>query len=276
MLALIDADVLVYQSAFGAQKTRYSCTYKAKERVFESAKDMNDWLTSEDLKKEDVEIKTWLDVLSESACMSIAKNNLQMILDALKTTNYKLYLTGKGNFREEIAVTKPYKGNRQTEKPVYFEQVKDYYKARGAVEHPGLEADDLMAIRATKEPNKSVICTIDKDLNMVPGLHYNWGTGDKFKVTRKDGNRFFLYQLIQGDTVDNIAGIPKCGEKKAREVVDAFDTTEDRFKAVLDLYQEKGFDEDYLNEQARLLWIKRSIDEPLWTKEFFLDYARKE
>lgn len=274
MIALIDADVLVYQSAFGAQKTRYSCTYKAKERVFESAKDRDDWLVSEGLTKEDVEIKSWQDILSEAACMSIAKNNLQMILDALKTTSYKMYLTGKGNFREEIAVTKPYKGNRQTEKPIYFEQVKDYYTARGAITVDGLEADDLMAIRATKEPNKSVICTIDKDLNMVPGLHYNWSTGDKFKVNKEDGNRFFLYQLIQGDTVDNIPGIPKCGEKKAREVVDAFESTEDRFKAVYDLYLEKGFSEDYLNEQARLLWIKRSIDEPLWTKEFFLEYAK--
>ena len=40
--------------------------------------------------------------------------------------DYRVYLTGKGNFRNDIAVTAPYKGNRKDkEKPVHLEAIRE-------------------------------------------------------------------------------------------------------------------------------------------------------
>ena len=33
--------------------------------------------------------------------------------------DYRVYLTGKGNFRNDVAITAPYKGNRRTRKSLY-------------------------------------------------------------------------------------------------------------------------------------------------------------
>jgi hypothetical protein len=41
--------------------------------------------------------------------------------------DYRVYLTGKGNFRNDVAVTAPYKGNRKDkEKPVHLEAIRKY------------------------------------------------------------------------------------------------------------------------------------------------------
>ena len=68
--------------------------------------------------------------------------------------DYKVYLTGKGNFRHDIAVTEPYKGNRkEKEKPVHLEAIRQYLiKDWNAVVSEGEEADDLIAIDATAIP----------------------------------------------------------------------------------------------------------------------------
>ena len=64
---------------------------------------------------------------------------------------YRVYLTGKGNFRKDIAVTAPYKGNRKDkEKPVHLEAIRQYLiDDWSAIVTEGEEADDLIAIDAT-------------------------------------------------------------------------------------------------------------------------------
>ena len=63
------------------------------------------------------------------------------------TYNYIIYLTGKGNFREETAVTHKYKGNRTKAKPKWYKDITQYllhcHKTQ-LIE--GMEADDAIAI----------------------------------------------------------------------------------------------------------------------------------
>jgi len=73
--------------------------------------------------------------------------------------------------------------------------------------------------------NLSVIVSKDKDLRMVPGLHYDFDTeqvvavGDTFgwlwidsskssKTLKGWGTKFFWAQCLMGDTADNIRGLP--------------------------------------------------------------------
>ena len=192
-----------------------------------------------------------------------------------------LYLTGKGNFRIELAKSKPYKGVRG-ERPYHYKNAMVYLESLGAVVAEGLEADDLMSIEQTARPEETVICTRDKDLRQVPGWHYGWehGLQPEFELQLVDeigdiqlvkdnkkiegtGLKFFYAQLIVGDGVDNIPGLPRGGPALAYKLLANTNTEGEMFNAVREAYRKKLGDEadEYLLEQARLLWMVRELDE---------------
>lgn len=158
------------------------------------------------------------------------------------------------------------------------------------VESEGMEADDLMAIEQTKQPNETIICTRDKDLRAVPGWHYGWELGnqpsfgprfvDIFGELRLSGDRksikgeglvFFYSQCLTGDRVDSIPGLGGCGPVKAFEILKNTKTPDEAFKAVLEAYRGVYGDdaEKELLEQGQLLWMTRELHPDgspvLWT-----------
>jgi len=207
--------------------------------------------------------------------------------------SHKLFLTGTGNFRDEIATVKPYKGNRGAEKPFHYHNLKAYAISLGAEVCDGMEADDMMAIYQTADMNGSpihdvdhdnltadtIICTRDKDLRQVSGFHYGWECGkqpefkrqwvtalgeihlsDKNKLTGT-GAKFFWSQVLTGDTVDNIPGLPKCGPVKAYEVLNGCESDRECYVEVgfqyADYYEEEF--EVRLAEQINLCWMIREL-----------------
>lgn len=117
-----------------------------------------------------------------------------------------IFFTGKGNFRFEVAKTKPYKGNRKdVEKPFHHANILIYLQsAYECITAEDCEADDELAmaqmevyrvesiiydlnsklenfnfdrIEYLKDNCETVICTRDKDLRMVPGWNYSWECG---------------------------------------------------------------------------------------------------
>lgn len=139
-----------------------------------------------------------------------------------------------------------------------------------------------MAIEQTSsEPLTTIICTRDKDLRMVPGMHFGWQCGKQGQYGPRqvteigelellngkklvgNGIKFFYSQLITGDTVDNIPGLPKGGPVLAYNTLVDCETEEEMYEAVKALYEEK-FPEDYeerILEQGQLLWMVRELDE---------------
>ncbi len=82
--------------------------------------------------------------------------------------SWEVFLTGKTNFRKDIAVTAPYKGNRTQEKPAHLEMLRNYLvTAWGATMSIDEEADDLIAIRATELQDDCIIVSVDKDFNQT-------------------------------------------------------------------------------------------------------------
>ena len=114
--------------------------------------------------------------------------------------DYRVYLTGKGNFRNDIAVTAPYKGNRKDkEKPVHLQAIRKYLiEEWNAVVSENEEADDLIAIDATSNPDR-IIVSLDKDFQQVPCKHYNFNKRTLSSVNEKEGTLFFYRQIISGD-----------------------------------------------------------------------------
>lgn len=270
---LLDGDVLVYSTAFGAQKTRYC----HQGNWFDSSQECQTYcelnnINYRALRKEGA-ITSQVEVLPEGVCNNILKMKLDSIKAACKSTSYTLFLTGEGNYREKYAVTKGYKANRTQPKPQHYEYVRKLVlSSKRAVLTDGIEADDAMGIAMTKAPD-SVICTIDKDLGMIPGRHYNWDSGAMYNVGPTDAFYFFCKQMLTGDSTDNIPGIPRMGDKKAEAILAQHrgDATA-CWRAVVDAYSEVENSEAYMQEMMLLLWIQREPGQMITPHEISTKY----
>lgn len=198
-----------------------------------------------------------------------------------------IYITGKSNFRNEVATLFKYK-DRPSLKPYHYKNLTAYMKAVYDVRmQEGLEADDLMSIEQCRRNDlyigeKTIICTRDKDLHQVPGLHYGWELGSQpsfgpllvdeigivgLSKDRKKiegyGQLFFYAQLLTGDKVDTVPGIDKCGPVKAMQILEGCITITQAFEAVLGAYKAFYGDvsEEMLLQQGRCLWMTRKLNE---------------
>ena len=221
---------------------------------------------------------------------TVLDEKIASICDAAESDRPVLYLTEGSNFRDSIAVSKPYKGQRKNEKPWHFKNLTVYMKNQyDTVIADGLEADDLMSIRQYAAfkggtPDDTVICTRDKDLLMIPGWHYQWECGHQREMHKHfvepeghlymEGNKlkgtgmsWFYAQLLMGDNVDNIPGCPKVGPVKAYKILKDLHVSL-MLDAVKQEYEDRGMTEEYLLEQGQLLWMIRELkdDKPvMWT-----------
>lgn len=188
------------------------------------------------------------------------------------------------NFRYAVAKTKPYKGTRKNPKPFHFYNITVYLLANYncVVSRGGVEADDMMCIhQSSSAPESTIICSRDKDLRICPGWHYSWECGkqasvgptftDRFGSLQKGGNgktlgyglKFFFYQLLTGDTADNIPGLPLVGDVKAYKLLKDVETEREAYDIIVSLYKEKKGVEakNFFREQADLLWMQQA-DKP--------------
>ena len=133
----------------------------------------------------------------------------------LDCEDYKGFLTGKGNFRDAIAVTVPYKGQRVSEKALRCHLVTSW----GFTVVQGIEADDAVGIAAYAVPeDETIMVHIDKDLNQFRGWHYNYRKKEKYYVTEFEGLHSFYTQILTGDRIDNIIGFLKNVQTKTNYI----------------------------------------------------------
>lgn len=170
---------------------------------------------------------------------------------------YKAFLTGKNNFRK--VVNPDYKANRKDMiPPVYLKDCKEYLTTEWKAEtSDGQEADDLLGINQCVS---AVICSIDKDLLMIPGHHFNWTKqqyGDMTHVGYFDGNAHFWKQMLIGDKTDNIFGVQGLGPVKSDKLIKTCDNDQECLEIVLEKYNN---DYKRFAMNAACLWIKRGED----------------
>lgn len=258
MHALIDADIFLY--SFGSAKG------------------------------EDGEPAPWPFIISR---MDAQINN---ILEAVGATSHQLYVTGPGNFREEVATIKPYKGQRPSEKPYWHEHLKAFLlEHRDAYLAVGVEADDWLGIEQYShlienrvslgnkpdqpylpdpgfvypKEDATVICSQDKDLDMIPGWHYSWPVGNRpakelWWQDETSAIRSFYSQLLTGDSVDNIPGLFGVGKSSTLvKRLSDLDSEYDMYVSVRQEYEKRfgSYWKQFLIENARLLWILREEGE---------------
>tara|TARA_R110000765_G_scaffold49367_3_gene100377 strand:- start:375 stop:1250 length:876 start_codon:yes stop_codon:yes gene_type:complete len=275
----VDADILVYSAGFATERRFYSLT------AYDP--DFNEYVALEFQYKAEVDefiespsgaamVDHSVEQKSEAEPLSHAIKVLELMVKRIATNlevsddDIVMHLTGKTNFRKEIATIKPYKGNRKdTAKPVHFtgiqQAIKDRWTTLLSVDE---EADDTMGYHHYKAfiaGEDSIICTIDKDLDMIPGKHYNFRKSDLYYVDEQQAEQAFYEQLLKGDTTDNIVGVKGVGAAKAQKALSGTETIEEMEAVVGDMYR-KGYGEDWydaLIENGRLLWIRRTPGE-MW------------
>src|SRR5687768_549026 len=106
---LIDLDIL-----------RYRCGFAADSQIKKEYKENHPGCSDE-------EVQHYMDNLDYTA---LALQNVKTILLGVTerfNEEYKAYIQGDGNFRDQLATIKPYKGNRdKNHKPKYYKEIKEY------------------------------------------------------------------------------------------------------------------------------------------------------
>jgi 5'-3' exonuclease, N-terminal resolvase-like domain len=183
-----------------------------------------------------------------------------MLWEDLEAETYQGYLTGKENFRNEIAVTAPYKGNRTAPKPKHLQLIRDYLISAWDFQvSDGQEADDSIAIEHTARNYQSVIASIDKDFMQLQGNHWNFVKKEMTFVTDEEALKNFYTQVLTGDRTDNIIGLKGIGPVKASKILSERESAAEMYLACVEAY---GSTERVV-ENARLLWLRRTPNE-LW------------
>jgi hypothetical protein len=201
--------------------------------------------------------------VNEKLAMSRMTEFLEELVMMPEINEYQGYLTGSNNYRNEIAKTAPYKGNRTGERPVHYDLLRQYLNTAWdfkIVENQ--EADDAIGIAAYEFESDEdyMIMSIDKDLDMLRGWHYNFSKNIKYHIDEFDGILNFYKQLLVGDRVDNIIGLKGIGPKKAEKILKDCVTELDMYNAVLEAYDNNI---ERLMENGQLLWIRRKENQ-LW------------
>lgn len=224
----------------------------------------------------------------------------------MRARDYTLAIGGEGNFRYAAAQTKLYKGER-AEKPLLYQELRDAfvekYKQKIEVVPDGWEADDWISIKgwesyaAFRKTGKYpyVLGYIDKDLLMTPCPYFNYYKLEEGIHTPEimDCARHYGMQLLAGDAIDNIGGLPSVptpfarkygirrggiGMATAEKILKQVDTPQDVYRVVLEAYR-TYYNEpsyrftsvhgeelewnwlDFLQENAILLYMNRTAEE---------------
>lgn len=113
---------------------------------------------------------------------------------------------GKGRYRDKFNKETTYKATRATvPPPVFMDEMREFvninylthlcpsseYEADDAISWHGWYSHDITG-------NLDIIAGVDKDLNQIPGYHWDYSKDTGYYLTSKDANRFFFKQLLMG------------------------------------------------------------------------------
>jgi DNA polymerase-1 len=208
-----------------------------------------------------------------------------------------VHLTLSGSTKGErylAATVKPYQGQRHKgSRPKNWGALRDYMESADHIRFSrklwlDREADDGVALASfsSRDPiNEVAIATKDKDFRMFAGRHLCWDSytevlvpPDAYEVLgeigpaddREEvvfGHKWFWLQMLQGDTADNIPGVPllygvKCGPTRAATALAGTTCNREAYDVVSRAYHAHYGDgwSDRMAEQACLLWMRNDAD----------------
>jgi len=195
MHVLFDADIAVFRCAFAAEYRMWYIKVGTQEHEFRYKKDamekVNELCPGVYSRTEGEDYAIWSEPQLEPLSHAIQNVNtfVSHVLEVLGATDFdaRMFLSpyGGSTFRQRLATTVPYKGNRdRTHRPTYEKELRDYiienWDTTVAVDE---EADDLLGIEQTRLGDNSIIVSLDKDLDQIPGLKHNFMYDRTYDIT---------------------------------------------------------------------------------------------
>lgn len=253
---IIDGDPLIYACGFGAESHVYELITEDPDgelnsRMWSDGNKMKEW-KSEHITRGDWtyldQIKT-VTPLGEDLAKHILMGRLTDIMKRVegyvgdrKTARIQLLLSGPGNYREWMATIRGYKSNRKEDaKPHYYQFLRNLMTDEWAAEViEGCEADDWCSILAREyraDGKLFMVASIDKDLDQIPGMHYNYQKDVFYRVNSEDALLFFYQQALSGDAGDAIPGCYGIGPGKAEKAIGEWVQTHEEDEARIPLEQ---------------------------------------
>jgi hypothetical protein len=249
MHLIIDADPCIYRCGFSAERTDYHMVVESPAGTMQEL-----YFTPKPKVHAGEQMRLWVKAHPKWEILSKARevhpDSEESAIDNLRTqmqsiekecrehygvdqfANITIILSGPGNYRERLATVFPYKGNRDPEhKPYHYQALRNHLTQQwGAVVVHGREADDECSILAASYTQQArgrvsrsnvrsvlpyIIATIDKDLDQIPGEHYNYLQKVFYNQDPATARLFFWQQSLSGDSTDGIPGCWKIGATKA-------------------------------------------------------------
>lgn len=161
---------------------------------------------------------TWTLYASEAESFYAVDSYIEKLQNEYGIEDVVVAISDTENFRKDFFPD--YKANRiGVRRPMTLKPTLEYLKENYAhVILPRIEADDVIGILVTEEPDKYLVDCIDKDMRTIPNI---WLTGDERPITEKEAFTFHMAQTLMGDTADNYKGCPSIGEKRAFQFLNA-------------------------------------------------------
>lgn len=193
---------------------------------------------------------------------------LKKLFDRFETKEHVIALTSSPVFR--VGLYPGYKSNRAGQrKPLcYWTTHKWLHERYNVASFPGLEADDVLGIFATREPN-SILCSADKDMKTIPCTL--WNGKEVREITKPQADYWHMVQTLTGDTTDGYPGCKGIGPKKAEAILgvplgalEEVDIVKVYWPSVVAAYEAASLTEADAITQARLARILRDSD---WNRE---------
>lgn len=250
-------------------------------QTFSYASEYKDWLKKIEKDPEDFLRVSRVVMEPLSHALHILDTMMREMVKMIEPEQLAVLLTGDNNFRDDIAKLRPYKETRRDKpKPVYYEAAREFLiKKWGAKVIDDMEADDMCGIIATacqEDGTPYVIAAVDKDLNSIPGMHYNYDKKKFYNVSVYEAEHWFWVQALAGDSTDCIPGLYRVGEVAADKILGkskTYATMRAKARAAYDKafkkdqtskeqrYARYKSGDELLAEQGRLVHMMRHIDE---------------
>ena len=151
------------------------------------------------------------------------ERTLEQVIDEFNTYFLKVlmdsgciqYVAFLTNGSHRYSFYPEYKANRKKlDKPKYLSELREYtINTLGFCQVKGYEADDLVNMCRQQLGENTLIVHTDKDLDQITGNHFNYKKPEFYNISEDTAQLNLWTQVITGDSIDNIKGIPGKGVK---------------------------------------------------------------
>jgi 5'-3' exonuclease len=163
---------------------------------------------------------------TKELCRKQVDRTIDRVMENTEANAAVVFIKGNGNFRFDA--DPEYKAHRKDTIPpeikALINDMYDYCETFAMCSEDG-EADDYCtatARMAREEGKHHIVVHIDKDLDCIPGWHYNFKSEIFREITHEYAYRFMMQQFLTGDATDNIHGLKGIGPVKAKKIMDGY------------------------------------------------------